>query len=158
MTHGFFYTYKIGAFILFWHTRFCNSSPDRHKVSKQQSLRINAKNAQQFLHCLLWDHLPREMSELMPFTAVAPRNASISIPPPTLDFKPRSRRSLKAFLLIKNTKCCLTLNYRFITLTRENPSKQYNDFNIVSRQNKNLCMQNDLSFQRSYHIYSESFY
>lgn len=114
-----FHSYKIGALILFWHTRFCNSSPDRHKVSKQQSLRINAKNAQQFLHCLLWDHLPREMSELMPFTAVAPRNASISIPPPTLDFKPRSRRSLKAFLLIKNTKCCLTLNYRFITLTRE---------------------------------------
>lgn len=118
-----FHSYKIGALILFWHTRFCNSSPDRHKVSKQQSLRINAKNAQQFLHCLLWDHLPREMSELMPFTAVAPRNASISIPPPPLGFKPRSRRSSKAFLLIKNTKFSLTLNYRFITLTREKPLK-----------------------------------
>lgn len=128
LTHGFFlqfsfHSYKIGALILFWHTRFCNSSPDRHKVSKQQSLRINAKNAQQFLHCLLWDHLPREMSELMPFTAVAPRNASISIPPPPLGFKPRSRRSSKAFLLIKNTKFSLTLNYRFITLTREKPLK-----------------------------------
>lgn len=63
------------------------------------------------------------MSELMPFTAVVPRNASISIPPPPLDFKPRLRRSLKAFLLIKDTKFSLTLNYRFITLTREKPLK-----------------------------------